>query len=151
MNTVMPRIHDPQRPPGSRVRCKSKRAFIRASSSSIPYLHWHSGEIPGRERVSKAQRFSRGLGPGGEVMAVASADWLGKGRGLGRLAGKGSEFCYAGRWACFDQEAWMGEREVTQGEEAWSRWRTQNKMESAGVGPPFQYPTVIPLYHAFLF
>ena len=50
----------------------------------------------------------------------------------------------------------MGEREVTQGEEArsevsaifpekgscqghsHSRWRTQNKMESAGVGLPFQ-------------
>ena len=32
----------------------------------------------------------------------------------------------------------MGELEVTQGEEAWSRWRTQNKMESASVGLPFQ-------------
>ena len=30
-------------------------------------------------------------------MAVASADWLGKGHGLCRLAGKGSESCYAGR------------------------------------------------------
>ena len=76
---VMPRIRDPQRPPGSRVRCRSKRAFTRASSSSIPYLHRGSGEIPGRERVSKAQRFYWGLGAVGEVMAVASADWLGKG------------------------------------------------------------------------
>ena len=32
-----------------------------------------------RERVSEAQRFYRGLGAVGEVMAVASADWLGKG------------------------------------------------------------------------
>ena len=43
-------------------------------------MHRHSGEIPKRERVSKAQRFYRGLGAVGEVMAVASADWLGKGR-----------------------------------------------------------------------
>ena len=57
-----------------------------------------------RERVSKAQRFYRGLGAVGEVMDVVSADWLGKGRGLGRLAGEGSESCYAGRWACFDQK-----------------------------------------------
>ena len=28
-------------------------------------------------------------------MAVASADWLGKGRGLGRLAGAGLEYCYS--------------------------------------------------------
>ena len=35
---VMPRIRDPRRPLGSRVRCKSERAFIRASMSSIPYL-----------------------------------------------------------------------------------------------------------------
>ena len=83
--SVMPRIRDPQMPPGSRVRCKSKRAFIRASSSSIPYLHRRSGEIPGRksdtgekERVSKGQRFYWGLGAVGEVMAMASADWLGK-------------------------------------------------------------------------
>ena len=46
---VMPRIRDPQIPPGSRVRYKSKRAFIRASSRSIPYLHQRRGEIPGRE------------------------------------------------------------------------------------------------------
>ena len=69
---------------------KQKSLFIRASSSSIPYLHRRSGEIPERERVSKAQRFYRGLGAVGEVMAVASADWLGKGRGLSRLAGEGS-------------------------------------------------------------
>ena len=56
------------------------------------------------ERVSKAQRFYWGLGAVAEVMAVASADWLGKGRGLGRFAGEWSESCYAGRWACFDQE-----------------------------------------------
>ena len=31
------------------------------------------------ERVSKGQRFYWGLGAVGEVMAVASADWLGKG------------------------------------------------------------------------
>ena len=68
---------------------------------------------------------------------MASADWLGKGHGLGRLAGEGWESCYAGRWACFDWEVSRGEREVTQGEEVWSRWRTQNKMESAGVGPSF--------------
>ena len=59
---------------------QKQRAFIRASSVSIPYLHLRSGEMPGRERVSKAQRFYRGLGAVGEVMAVASADWLGKGR-----------------------------------------------------------------------
>ena len=58
---------------------QKQRAFIRASSSSIPYLHRRSGEIPGRERVSKAQRFYWGLGAVGEVMAMASADWLGKG------------------------------------------------------------------------
>nr|XP_060461104.1 hepatic and glial cell adhesion molecule isoform X5 [Panthera onca] len=43
----MPRIRDPQIPPGSRVRCKSKRAFIRASSSSIPYLQRHSEPLEG--------------------------------------------------------------------------------------------------------
>ena len=52
-----------------------------------------------RERVSKAQSFYRGLGAVGEVMAVASADWLGKGRSPVRQVS----------------------REVPQGEEAWSR------------------------------
>ena len=58
---------------------QKQRAFIRASSSSIPYLHRRSGEIPG-ERVS-FKRTKVLLGPRavGEVMAVASADWLGKG------------------------------------------------------------------------
>ena len=116
---------------------------------------WDTGE---RERVSKAQRFYRGLG---------AADWLGKGRGLGRLAGERSESCYAGRWACFNQEVCTGEREVIQGEEArsevsaifpekgscrrhsHSKWRTQNKMESAGVGLPFQRITEIQCYISF--
>ena len=38
-----------------------------------------------RLRVSKAQRFYWGLGAVGEVMAVASANWLGKGRSPGRV------------------------------------------------------------------
>ena len=36
-----------------------------------------------RERVSKGQRFYWGLGAVGEVMAMASADWLGRGPGEG--------------------------------------------------------------------
>ena len=88
--SVMPRIRDPQRPPGSRVRCKSKRAFIRASSSSPTCTDAAVRYRGERERVSKAQRFYRGLG---------AADWLGKGRGLGRLAGEGWESCYAGQVA----------------------------------------------------
>lgn len=36
--------------------------------------------MPERERVSKAQRFYRGLGAVGGVMVVALADWLGKGQ-----------------------------------------------------------------------
>ena len=58
---------------------KSKRAFIRASSSSIPYLQDAAVRYWERERVSKGQRFYWGLGAVGEVMAMASADWLGKG------------------------------------------------------------------------
>ena len=83
---------------------QKQRAFIRASSVSIPYLHLRSGEMPGRERVSKAQRFYRGLGAVGEIMVVALANWLGKGRGLSRLAGEGLECHYAGCRVCFDQE-----------------------------------------------
>ena len=75
---------------------QKQRAFIRASSSSVPYLHRRSGEIPGeREQVSKAQRFYWGLGAVGEVMAVASADWLGKGP---------SPVTQVSGWACFDRE-----------------------------------------------
>ena len=59
---------------------QKQRAFIQASSSSIPYLHQRSGEMPERERVSKAQRFYRDLGAVGEVMVVALANWLGKGQ-----------------------------------------------------------------------
>ena len=77
---------------------------------------------------------------------MASANWLGKGRSpVTQVAGR----VLIGKFE-------RGEPEVTQGEEAWSevsaifpekgscrghshsRWRTQNKMESAGVGPPFQ-------------
>lgn len=36
--------------------------------------------MPERERVSKAQRFYRGLGAVGGVMVVALANWLGKGQ-----------------------------------------------------------------------
>ena len=87
--TVMPRTRDPQRQLGSPVRCKSKRDFIRPSSSSIPYLHRRIGEKPERERVSKGQRFYWGLGAVGEVMAVASANWLGKGQGpVTQVAGR---------------------------------------------------------------
>ena len=77
---------------------QKQRAFIRACSSSIPYLRQHSGEIPEgggerereRERVSKAQRFYRGLGVVGEVMVVALAYWLGKGENpLTQVAGCG--------------------------------------------------------------
>ena len=54
-------------------------------------------------------------------MAVASADWLEKGPSPVRQVRGG----------------------VTQVEEAWPRGRTQNKMESAGVGPPFHSPLVM--------
>ena len=72
---------------------QKQRAFIRASSSSIPYLHLRSGEI--LERESGFQEHKGYIG----IMALALAgegswpqpigllaDWLGKGRGLSRLA-----------------------------------------------------------------
>ena len=33
---VMPRIRDPQRPPGSRVRCKSKELFFELARAQSP-------------------------------------------------------------------------------------------------------------------
>ena len=67
-----------------------QRAFIQASSSSIPYLHQRSGEMPERERVSKAQRFYRDLGAVWGVMVVALANWLGKGQSpVAQVAGCG--------------------------------------------------------------
>ena len=51
---------------------QKQRAFIRASSSSIPYLHRGSGEIP--ERESGFQKHK------GLIGIMASADWLGKDR-----------------------------------------------------------------------
>ena len=93
---------------------QKQRAFIRASSSSIPYLHRHSGEIPERERVSKGQRFYWGLGAVGEVMAMASADWLGKGPSPVRQVREG---LLKGR-RCGQGE---GHRTRWRGEEVWSR------------------------------
>ena len=76
--------------------------------------------MPGRERVSKGQRFYWGLGAVAEVMAVASANWLGKGRSPVTQV--------AGRLLIGKFEGVSGE--VTQGEE-----------ESAGIGPPFTPPS----------
>ena len=60
---------------------QKQRAFIRANSSSIPYLHRRSGEIPERESGFQEHK--------GFIGIMALADWLGKGRGLSRLAGEG--------------------------------------------------------------
>ena len=58
---------------------QKQRAFIRASSSSIPYLHQRSSEIlREREWVSKAQRFYRDHGPSrlaGEESWPQSIGW----------------------------------------------------------------------------
>ena len=128
----MPRIRDPQRPPGSGVRCKSKEPLFELawaqSSTCTDTAVRYRGERASFKRTKVL------LGPRGS--------WWGNGCGLSRLSGEGSESCYAGRWVCFDWEVWMGEWEVTQGEEAWSRWRTQNQMELAGVGPPIQASTI---------
>ena len=60
---------------------QKQRAFIPASSSSIPYLHREAVRYRReRERVSRAQRFYRdhGLSRLAGEGSVASADWLGK-------------------------------------------------------------------------
>ena len=59
---------------------QKQRAFIRASWSSISYLHGRSGEIP--ETESEVQKHKGFIG----IMALA--DWLGKGGGLSQLAAK---------------------------------------------------------------
>ena len=84
--SVMPRIHDPQRPLGSRVRCKSKEPLFELARAQSPTCTDTAVRYQGK-RVSKGQRFYWGLGAVGEVMAMASADWLGKG------PGEGSESC----------------------------------------------------------
>ena len=125
---------------------QKQRAFIRASSSSIPYLHRRRGEIPERERVSKAQRFYRGLGAVGGVMVVALADWLGKGqRPIAQVAGCGLN----GKFELVSGKLLKGRRRGLRFLRfsrkggcrglSHSRWRTQNKMESASVGPLFQF------------
>ena len=69
---------------------QKQRAFIQASLSSIPYLHGHSSEMPGREsEFQKDKGFYWGLGAVGKVMAVASANWLGKGPSPVRQVGGG--------------------------------------------------------------
>ena len=78
-------------------------------------------------------------------MAVASADWLGKGRSpVTNVAG----LVLIGKFEWVSRRLLKGRRRGLrclrfsrkggmQGH-SHSRWRTQNKMESAGVGPPFQ-------------
>ena len=105
----MPRIRDPQRPPGSRVRCKSKEPLFELAGAQSPTYTAAAdaavrypaagGRGGGGEPVSKGQRFYWGLGAVGEVMAMASADWLGKGPSPVRQVVEG----------------------VAQGEEVWSR------------------------------
>ena len=114
---------------------QKQRAFIRASWSSIPYLHRRSIEMLEREQVSKAQRFYRDLEAVGRVTVVALADWLGKGQSpVAQVAGCGLN-------RKFEREflsAVSPERGPCRGL-SHSRWRTQNKMESAGLGPLFQF------------
>ena len=92
-----------------------------------------------RERVSKAQRFHRDLGAVDGVMVVALADWLGKGQSpLAQVARRGLN-------RKFEREflsAVFLERGPCRGH-SHSRWRTQNKMESAGLGPLFHSPLVM--------
>ena len=70
---VIPKDHQ-----GAESDAKAKSLYS-PSSSSIPYLHRHSGEILGRRASFKRTKVLLGPGAVGEVMAVASADWLGKG------------------------------------------------------------------------
>ena len=129
---------------------QKQRAFIQASSSSIPYLHQRSGEMPERERVSKAQRFYRDLGVVGGAMVVALADWLGKGQSpTAQVAGRGLNRKFepvSGKLLKGRRRGLRFEREFLSAvfpergpyrEHSHSRWRTQNKTESAGLGPLF--------------
>ena len=81
MDMLCPEFVIPKDHQGAESHAKAKEPFIRASSSSIPYLHRRSGEIP--ERESGFQKHKGFIG----IMALP--DWLGKGRGLSRLAGEG--------------------------------------------------------------
>ena len=85
---------------GAESDAKAKELLFELALAQSPTCTDAAVRYRGERGVSKAQRFYRGLG---------AADWLGKGRGLGRLAGEGSESCYA------------GEGGFTQGEEVWSR------------------------------
>ena len=58
---------------------QKQRAFIRASSSSIPYLPALAVRYPRESGFQKHKGF---------IGIMALADWLGKGRGLSRLAAK---------------------------------------------------------------
>ena len=143
--TVMATSRDPQRPPGSRVGCKSKGPLFELARTQSPTCSDAAVRYR-REGVSKAQRFYRGLGAVGEVMAVASADWLGKGgspvmqvawcvliRKFERVSGRLLKGRRRGlRFLRFSRKGGISGH-------SHSRWRTQNKMESDGVGPPFHY------------
>ena len=106
--------------------------------------------MPEKERVSKAQRLYRDLGAVGGVMVVALADWLGKGQSpVGQVAGHGLNRKFEQvsvkllkgrrRGLRFEREflsVVFPERGPCRGC-SHSRWRTQHKMESAGLGPLF--------------
>ena len=86
-----------------------------------------------RERVSKAQRFYSDLRAVGGVKVVALADWLGKGQSpVAQVAGRGLN----GKFEREFLSAVFPERGPCRGH-SHSRWRTQNKMESASLGPLF--------------
>ena len=98
---VVPKVANPKETTKEPTRMQKQRAFIRASSSSIPHLHQCSGKMPEKKSVfSPEQRFYGFPGRFGRVMAVALADWLCLGvvgrvmsRGFGRLAGSRGGGC----------------------------------------------------------
>ena len=63
---------------------QTQRAFTRALELNLLRAPTQRPDAGESERVSKAQRFYRGLGAVGGVMGVALADWLGRVRVLVR-------------------------------------------------------------------
>ena len=63
---------------GAESNVKAKEPLFQLARADFPTCTEAAVRYQG-EQVTKAERFYWGLGAVGEVMAMASADWLGKG------------------------------------------------------------------------